>query len=777
LIDIEDGGIYGRRGISNFLEGDFFQWYLNSLSSPRLLEAIREIPRALADFEPATSYITPEITKDLLKKLYQYLIPKEVRHKLGEYYTPDWLAEFMLNETGYSGNTIKRVLDPACGSGTFLVLAIQKAKEYGKIKKENRLETAKRILKNIWGFDLNPLAIIATRTNYLFALGELIDELNKIEIPVYLADSVLWPERTIGQMELESVQGDSIRIQTSAGDFHVPRIWLKNKGLFLQIATPIVEECVKHKYESEIALARLKDAGCILPGHLEAIKYFYEELVGLDKDGKNGIWIRFIKNAFAPVMAGKFDYVVGNPPWIRWVYLSQEYKHATLKLWKDYGLFSLKGYEARLGGGEKDFSMLFVYTASNNFLKNGGILGFLITQEIFKSKGAGEGFRRFQFGNKNITYLKVLKAHDFTTLQPFEGATNKTAAIFLKKGEKTKYPVSYTLWVKKKGAGKISSNANFHQASSFLQKKKFMAQPIDYVTSSWQTVSEDQESLKKIFGKNQYQARLGARIEPYGVFWIEIKEVFNDETALINNLHNRGKRKVKPVNERIETSLIYPAVIGADIERWKAIPSIHIIMTQNPSKREPHPESLMKLNWPRTYNYLVKFKDILLSRGSKTVRNLAERTSFYSMFAIGDYTVARYKVIWKRMANDIHAAVISQHKTVFGFKTIIPSDTTSLFATQVEDEAHYLCATINSIPVREFIKTYSSAGRGFGTPSVMKHVGIPKYDPTNLLHNDLAKTSRILHELKIKDSESNLIVELEKQVDEFARFLFGISEW
>src|SRR3972149_12229390 len=104
----------------------------------------------------------------------------------------------------------------------------------------------------------------------------------------------------------------------------------------------------------------------------------------------------------------------------------------------------------------------------------------------------------------------------------------------------------------------------------------------------------------------------------------------------------------------------------------------------------------MKSKWPRTYGYLTRFKDILLSRGSKTVRQFAERTAFYAMFGIGNYTVARYKVIWKRMAGDLFCAVISQHKTPYGYKTVIPTDTTSLIDTEREDEAQSLCAVLLS---------------------------------------------------------------------------------
>ena len=769
LMDIEGGGIYIKKGITNFLEGDFFRWYLDAFS-PRLEEAIREMARALSEFEPATTSIEPESTRDLLKKLYQYLVPPEVRHNLGEYYTPDWLAELVLNEVGYDGNTLKRLLDPACGSGTFLVLAIQRAKEYGRKHKEPPMETAKRIIANIWGFDLNPLAVIATRTNYLLSLGDLVDRLSSFEIPIYLADSVLWPGRN-SETTLNFVSGDFARVPTSIGVFHVPSIWIKDKGFLMGKATLLVEEMARQKYEISEAIERFKTEGLVFPPHEQIVEDFYKEIVELEKQGKNGIWARFLKNAFAPMVAGEFDFVVGNPPWIRWGYLSQEYRNATLKMWKDYGLFSLKGHASRLGGGEKDFSMLFTYVASDYYLKNRGILGFLITQEVFKSKGAGEGFRRFKLGDKKP--LRVLKAHDLVTVQPFEGAANKTAAIILKKGLKTVYPVTYTLWTRKKGIGKIGTDVHLKDALPQLLKKKLVAQPIGSPTGSWQTIAKGQEYLVNIQGENAYQARMGAKVDPYGVFWLEIKQVLSNGDLVIRNLPEKGKRKILPIDDRIEPDLVFPAVRGSDIERWGTSLQIYVLMSQDPKKREPYSEPQMKKEWPRTFGYLTKFKDILLSRGSKTIRQLAERTEFYAMFGIGTYTVDRYKVVWKRMANDIVAAVISQHKTPFGYKTVIPTDTTSFFATKKEDEAHYLCAIINSSSVREFIKSYSSAGRGFGAPSVMNHVGIPKFDPENELHMELAKLSKGLHELKTKN-QIDKIPQLEKYNDELVRKLFGL---
>ncbi len=453
LIDIESGGIYLRRGITNFLEGDFFQWYLETLSSPRLEEAIRETARGLSEFEPATTIIDPDSTRDLLKRLYQYLVPDVVRHNLGEYYTPDWLAELVLNEVGYDGDIRKRLLDPACGSGTFLVLAIQRAKVYAKEKNKPTVETVKGIIANIWGFDLNPLAVIAARTNYLFALGDLIYQLPSLEIPVYLADSVLWPKRA-GQQMLLSIEG-AVEVPTSIKTFFVPKIWVDNRGDMMRRAAPLVEELAHQGCIPSEAMERFKKEGLVFPPHEKVILDFYEKILELEKEGKNGIWARFLKNAFAPMVAEKFEFVVGNPPWIRWDYLSQEYREATLEMWKDYGLFSLKGFQSRLGGGKKDFSMLFTYAAADHYLSRNGKLGFLITQEVFKSKGAGEGFRGFKWGKVKNNFIKVLKAHDFSSFQPFEGVQIKLRQLSSKKKKRQNTPCPIMSGPRKKALGKF----------------------------------------------------------------------------------------------------------------------------------------------------------------------------------------------------------------------------------------------------------------------------------------------------------------------------------
>ena len=154
----------------------------------------------------------------------------------------------------------------------------------------------------------------------------------------------------------------------------------------------------------------------------------------------------------------------------------------------------------------------------------------------------------------------------------------------------------------------------------------------------------------------------------YGLF--SLSGIFPDDTILVENLPELGKRRISKVEERIEGNLVFPVVRGRDIRRWNAMPEIYALNVQDPKKREGYEGEWMKINLPRTFGYLHKFKDVLLSRGSNVVRELAEKTAFYTMYGIGEYTCAPYKVVWKRMASDLEAVVLSKVKTPVGEKEV-----------------------------------------------------------------------------------------------------------
>lgn len=769
LSHLEDGGHFLTFGIQNFLEGDFFGWYLADWNED-ISATIRRMARRLSDFEPATAEIDPEATRDLLKKLYQYLVPKKLRHDLGEYYTPDWLAQRLLNQVGYDGNPDLRLLDPACGSGTFLALAIKRIREYADEKLLEYADVAQKVLKNVVGFDLNPIAVIAARTTYLLALGNLRRAISTITIPVYMCDSILTPSERLEPGLFE--QGPVIT--TVAGKFMMPREIIDKRQI--DALSQILEECVKSEYQEKEFLRRAEGELGFEEGPTRTgLSSLYQTLVRLEKEGRNRIWARILKNAFAPIFQEPFDYVVGNPPWVNWESLSDEYRSETMDLWQHHGLFPHGGMDTILGKGKKDISMLMTYVAMDDYLRDRGKLGFLITQSIFKTAGAGQGFRRFQLGSG--TPIAPLHVDDMSELKPFPGAANRTSIVVLERNRQTKYPVPYTYWRGKEGRRTIPEDATLEEATEMTARRNFVAEPVDDkdTTSPWITGRPRAlEAVKKVLGSSNYVAHAGVNTGgANAVYWMEVVATRPDGLVVVSNLTEGAKRKVENVQAAIEPDLVYPLLRGRDVRRWQARPSAQILMVQDPKKRRGYDEEWLSVSYPKTYAYLKRFEDPLRQRAAYK-RYFREEDPFYSMFDVGDYTFAQYKTVWLGFGvREMRAAVVS---TADGKPIMTNQAMHPFIPTEHGEEAHYLAACLNSAPFEFAIVSHTQlGGKSFAQCNILQTLYIPQYDPDSPTHCQLAALSHGAHELAAK-AEKEALKELEEEIDRKAAELCGITD-
>jgi len=588
---------------------------------------------ALDNACPATD--ADESGCDLFKPLYENLFPRALRHALGEYYTPDWLAEHVLDQVGYQGQPDRRLLDPACGSGTFLLLALRRMRkvesgEWGvESKNENAsLSSLLSSLSSVVGIDLNPLAVLTARANFLIAVEDWWPTDARIEAPIYLGDSIL-------------------------GESADPR--------------------------------------------------------------------------GAAALADSYDFVVGNPPWIAWDNLSERDRRATKPLWQRYGLFSLSGNEARHGGGKKDLSTLMLYAAADRCLKPGGRLGMVVTQTIFQTKGAGDGFRRFRLGQSGPP-LRVLRVDDLTRLRPFDAA-NWTATIVLEKGAETQYPVEYARW----DEGAKATPAPCH------------AWPVDpqKPNSPWIVLPKGTPSPSA--SKNtssDYTAHLGVNSGgANAVYWVELLGA-EPGGVRIRNVAGRAKRSTESVECLVEPDLLYPLLRWSDVGRYRAAPRGHLLMVQDHQTRAGIDEKLLQRRWPLTLAYLSRFRELLASRAA--YRRYQSRGPFYSMYNVGSYSLAPIKVVWRRMDRRINAAVVEAvDDPLLGRRPALPQETCVFVACESADEAHYLCACMNSEAINQRVAASSvRGGKGFGTPGMLEFLPIRRFRPDDRRHAELAALGR-----------------------------------
>lgn len=734
------------------MRSHYLVWYIDVCLENTESETVNDIIQSLKQVLIKLSFyqmddLSHAQTNDVLKRFYQNVVPQVLRKSLGEFYTPDWLVEVSLDKVEGSFDEL-RFLDPTCGSASFLLAIIRRIRLHSNL---SATELLKKITQNVWGFDLNPLAVQTARVNYLIAISDLLMDASgiDIEIPVLLADAIYAPSPD----EEDDINVVNYVIGSDVANLVITLpIELALNRERLDTVFSIMGTCVEADLEPELMLDTLVSHRAIFIEERTAweniLSATYSRVLDLHRRNWNGIWFRIVRNYFWSASTGEFDVIVGNPPWVRWSKLPELYRDRVMPTCRRYDIFSHTPF---YGWNELDISGLITYTVSDKWLKTGGQLIFLLTQTHFQS-ASSEGFRRFCIDGHN--YLTPITVDDLQALKPFPDAANKTAIFVARKSETPPcFPINYIVWNSIPGKSRtIPEHSTKQEVLSRIVYTTNEANPVQDASSPWAVLPTGEfVTCQKLIGRCAWvEGHKGITCDLNGVYFVKVIQVSHDGSLVqIETRPEAGRTDIGPKQKFwIEPELLYPVIKGAsDLEPCYFNPN-HELYAIVPNKGISGPfmtnaKECVEINNPYLYRYLHTFERQLRKRS--TYRTRMSTAPFYAVYNVGEYTFSPWKVVWPEQpgSKGLPIAVVSTRSLHgIGEKVVIPDHKIYFAEFDEPMEAHYLCGLLSCSHVQRFLSSFHIM---LQVGDIFKHMRLPEFDISDSSHIHFAELVRIAH--------------------------------
>ena len=717
FLALEAGWITLPTNALNVIEPGVFSWYVRE-QDPDLWTALDEAVDAISEYSAEVVAVTSSAARDVLKDLYQRLVPRAIRHRLGEFYTPDWLARRVVDQVVGTGpiEHSARVLDPACGSGTFLVEIITRM--VAEAEGQSDADTLRAITANVVGYDLTPLAVQAAKVSYLLALAPLLRSASTpIVIPVFLADSVA-PPRAGGLFE-----GEVLVLTTTEGE------WLLHRSLASQdrlsqlglvFASGIAERAAVDGVMTDLE-ETLPDVDWSDAVVADTTRDLYTTLLRLDTEDRDGLWWNLITNAMAPVFEGRFDYIVGNPPWVSWETLPNEYRRANDTQWD---LYSLRpdpppGQRQASASVPLDLSMLFVAHCMDRYLAEGGRLGFVITASVFRSELAGRGFRRRNLPSGRRYRFRHVE--DLSRFSVFDDASNRTA-VLVADLEPAVPTIPCTVWLPL-GSATIAVDAELTQVLDRAELVEARAEPVDLNDAASPLLVMDSRSLqasRPVRRRSPYLDLIRNGIHTRGgngIFFVDILDNEGDLLRVRNDPGRGRNRQVPTVEGLVEAAVVRQLVRGEDVSREGVKSELGILFFHD-GQHVSHPltEGEAEHLYPRAVQFARNFETLL--KGRRQFRNFDPSGDHWlGLYSVTNACLAQDRVVVREIAQGMIAAVLEDPMQVPDHKLYVIGCGSAV-------EAHLLAQTLNSDVVDGLLRAFTVSTSISG--SFLRYIGIQR---------------------------------------------------
>ena len=750
LKGIIDGTIFNKYNIRNFVDEDFFHWVKNERDFTALKNMFRIIAQEVSTFD------FHNIDEDILKGVYQELIDLDTRHALGEYYTPDWLCERIVSEFEFKQGD--RILDPACGSGSFLIAAVHRFREL------NPGITVEEINSSIYGIDIHPLSVQIAKTNMLLALGnDVVKSKNPVHLKIILANTLLAPDG------VEDLFGKNFKMTIDKEILELSSQILEDVKVF-DSSLEVCEELAEQTFGGRSAtldtfgnvLRKQIQNGGFNKQVIESFYKIYQSLRKVKQHGRDSIWKFIVQNLYKPYfLSNKFDYVIGNPPWFTYSSIkNEEYQNTLNELAEKYNVKP----ERVANFPHLEIAAIFLAYCSSYFLKDDAQLAFVLPRSLFSAdhhdnsrSGKAKGFKIKETWDLNdVSPLFRIPSSVFFTEKAKDDSNRKLSASGIKgllfKGKLPRH------------------NCNLKVAKDHLtiSETKF------YYAKQGKSSAITTKKYKSQTGVNPYKDRFrqGATIVPRSFYFVQIAQeepkdfvdrIINIKTS--EEVKRDGKMPWKGIEfeDRIESRFLFRTALSKSILPFVLYKPDLVVLP-----------IIIKRNDEDKKEIILKTADELMSEGylkaAKWFKNAERIWEIYKTeknknVSLTDYLNWQNKVISQKIdskfallyntsGKDAYSVVVSREdyseELVFDYTSYV------LFSSD-KNELFYFSGFLNSSIPNLIMKEFQARGL-FGARHVSKKIldiYFPKFDENDAQHLQLAELSKQAHQKAKEYIEAN----------------------
>ncbi len=301
----------------------------------------------------------------------------------------------------------------------------------------------------------------------------------------------------------------------------------------------------------------------------------------------------------------KFDFLVGNPPWVNFNDLPFAYKERLKSAFIANGLVE-DNKSLLLGCARVDFSALVLAVAITENLQDHGKGFFFVPLSLFQNDGAHSGFRRYAIGG---TTFRPAEMWAFMESDVFPEVMTRFGAVCFERNSVASYPIPYHVesgggWIQRFAAPVGDANAPlavFDSALEFEQAPRL-------------TVIEVRENQKPRQGVNTCGAN----------------DVFIFDGV--------------PAN--VPQDFLFPLITKECFRENESSPRKYIVLPYDERTGRPLDETHLR-SIPALAEYFSTRRDQLLARKGTMLNAWMKRGIWWACLGVGDYNFAPFKVVWE----------------------------------------------------------------------------------------------------------------------------------